>query len=72
VLNAIPDNSTHGLIHIGRCYDISNLGAIVWNIDGNIGPDPHLTRSCTCWVQILDAPIDLRLLEKEAVRWHQR
>ena len=22
----------------------------------------------TCWVQILDAPIDLRLLEKEAVR----
>jgi pimeloyl-ACP methyl ester carboxylesterase len=25
-----------------------------------------------CWVQILDAPIDLRLLEKEAVRWHQR
>jgi hypothetical protein len=26
----------------------------------------------SCWVQILDAPIDLRLLEKDAVRWHQR
>jgi hypothetical protein len=26
------------------------------------------TINSTCWVQILDAPIDLRLLEKEAVR----
>jgi hypothetical protein len=25
-----------------------------------------------CWVQILNAPIDLRLLGKEVVWWHQR
>ena len=33
---------------------------------------PRRSSVLACWVQILDAPIGLRLLEKEVVRWHQR
>ena len=36
------------------------------------GPPALLLRLLGCWVQILDAPIDLPLLGKEVVWWHQR
>jgi hypothetical protein len=43
--------------------------SVIWNVESMIlRRDWSLpTAGSACWVQILDAPIDRRLLEKEAV-----
>src|ERR1039458_9365840 len=61
-------------VHVGS-ETLQQLGKVsrvlvisVGRISSNCACLPANTRICACWVQILNAPIDLRLLEKEAVR----